>query len=216
MGAVRDHVSVRDDRKRLVQEGYDHLAETYASWEAESGGVKGAFTARVHELVPPGGWVLDLGCGTGEQVTRHLADRFTVVGVDISPRSVALARQRVPGASFIVADMATVAFRACSFDAAIAFFSLIHVPRDEHLDLLRSVANWLRPGGHLLATMGAGAGGEGTDDFLGTSMYWSNWGADRNVALVAAAGLDLISADEHTEEEHGAAVTHMWAVARSR
>lgn len=61
--------------------------------------------------------------------------------------------------------------------------------------------------------MGAGAGGAGTDDFLGTEMYWSNWDAETNVGLVAAA-FDVMSADEHTEDEDGAAVTHLWVVAR--
>ncbi len=203
-----------DDRIRLVQVAYDRIAETYASWGAGSGGAKAAFTARVRTLVPPGGRILDLGCGTGAQVTGHLADHRQVVGVDISPRSVAIARQQVPAASFIVADMATVAFREQAFDAVIAFFSLIHVPREEHADLLRAATSWLRPGGHLVATMGAGDGGEGTGDFLGTPMYWSNWDADTNLRLIAAAGLEVISAEEHTEDEDGAPVTHLWVVAR--
>jgi ubiquinone/menaquinone biosynthesis C-methylase UbiE len=203
-----------DDRKRLVQAGYDRIAEAYASWGASSGGAQSAFIALVRQLVPPGGRILDLGCGTGELVTRHLAGRFRVVGIDISPRSAAIARRKVPAASFVVADMATVAFRKETFDGVIAFFSLIHVPRDEHAALLRTVAMWLRPGGHLVATMGAGAGGEGTDAFLGARMYWSNWDAATNVRLITAAGLDIISAEEHTEDEDGTPVTHLWVVAK--
>lgn len=211
---ICDAVAVEDERTRLVRTGYDRIAETYAHWAAGTVGVKAAFTAQVRQLVTPDGRILDLGCGTGEQVTRHLADRYRMVGVDLSWRSAALARLRVPTASFVVADMATVAFRSESFDAVIAFFSLIHVPREEHAALLQSVSTWLRPGGHLVVTMGAGAGGEATGDFLGAQMYWSNWDGATNIRLVTAAGFDVVSAEEHTEDEHGVPVTHLWVVAR--
>ncbi|MDQ6698482.1 MAG: class I SAM-dependent methyltransferase [Actinomycetota bacterium] len=203
-----------DERTRLVQAGYDRIAETYANWGDATGGAKAAYTARVRHLVAPGATILDLGCGTGEQVTRHLTHRHHMVGIDISPRSIAAARRRVPAASFVLADMATVGFRRRSVDAVIAFFSLIHVPREDHATLLASIRTWLRPGGHLVVTMGAGAGGEGTGDFLGAEMYWSNWDGATNLGLVTAAGLDVISAEERTEDENGIPVTHLWVVAK--
>ena len=36
---------------------------------------------------------------------------------------------------------------ACTGIAFIAFFSLIHVPREHHGASLRRIASWLRPGG---------------------------------------------------------------------
>lgn len=212
----RQAVPVVDERKALVQRGYDRIAETYARWAGASGDTKAAYTAVVGRLAPSGGRVLDLGCGTGERVTGALAHRFRVIGVDISYRSVAMARRTVPGAAFVHADMATVAFRPQSFDVVIAFFSLIHVPREEHAALLHHVGTWLRPGGHLVATMGAGSGGEGTGPFLGAELFWSNWDAQRNVRLITAAGLEVESAEEHTEDEDGSLVTHLWVVARRR
>lgn len=55
----------------------------------------------------PGHHVLDVGCGTGVLVERATADGATAVGVDISPAMVAAARDRVPAASFLVADAQT-------------------------------------------------------------------------------------------------------------
>ena len=77
--------------------------------------------------------MLDLGCGAGVPVTRWLADRgFAVTGVDVSAKQLELARTYVPEGTFIKADMTEVVFGPESFDAVVAFHSIIHVPRTEH------------------------------------------------------------------------------------
>jgi ubiquinone/menaquinone biosynthesis C-methylase UbiE len=200
--------------KRVVREGYDRIAERYGRWgPGGDSGVKAKYIQLVRTLVPPGGRLLDLGCGTGCQVTWHLAEEFEVVGVDVSPHSLAIAKTAVPAARFVVGDMSTVAFRGQVFAAVTAFFSLIHVPRREHRDVLESVHGWLSAGGLFVATMGAGPGGEGVDQFLGTPMYWSAWDAETNLRLVVDAGFE-ISATEETEDEEGVPATHLWVVAK--
>lgn len=65
-----------------------------------------------------------------------------------------------------------------SLDVVTAFYSILHVPRHEHPELLARLATWLRPGGWLTATLGGGIrGGEGIDKaWLGVAdVYWSNW-----------------------------------------
>lgn len=203
------------DPKRLVRDGYDRIAEDYAAWR-EAGGVKARYLDRVRHLVPEGEPVLDLGCGTGEHVTRPLAGRHPVVGVDLSPHSIELARARVPEARYVVGDMATVAFRPGAFAAVTAFFSLIHVPREEHATVLVSTHRHLHPGGHLVATMSSGDGGDTTGDFFGAELFWSGWSRDRNLALLDECGFDVVSAQDETEEEHGEAITFLWVVARRR
>jgi ubiquinone/menaquinone biosynthesis C-methylase UbiE len=201
--------------KRVVREGYDRIAERYGRWgPGDDRGVKAKYIQLVRTLVPPGGRLLDLGCGTGGLVTWRLAEEFEVIGVDISPRSVAIAKTAVPAARFVVGDMSTVAFRDQVFAAVTAFFSLIHVPRREHRDVLASVHGWLSAGGLFVATMGAGPGGEGVDQFLGTPMYWSSWDAETNLQLVVDAGFEIISAVEETEDEENVPVTHLWVVAK--
>jgi SAM-dependent methyltransferase len=201
-----------EDRKALVRDGYDRIAEAYASWE-EAGGVKERHLARLAELVPEGGRVLDLGCGTGELVTRHLLERYRVVGVDISPHSIVVAKREVPGAEYLCADMADLDLEPESFDGVTAFFSVIHVPREEQPAVLASIHRWLRPGGHAIVTLGA-ADGEGTGDFLGAEMFWSSWSEERNLALLRDAGFEVLSAEDVAEQEHGEPVTFLWAVLR--
>jgi SAM-dependent methyltransferase len=159
--------------------------------------------------------VLDLGCGPGIPTTRELAKRFAVTGVDVSGHNIALARENVPNAAFLQADMAALDFPEDSFDAVVAFYSLIHLPRDEHATLLGKIARWLRPGGLLIATMGASSTDNGyEEDWLGAPMYWSHFDSATNRTLVADTGLCLLEASESPTDEDGVPVMFLWIVAQ--
>lgn len=204
------------DPKRIVREGYDRIAERHAAWAGKTRSDERERYARVLlDALPAGASVLELGCGAGVPTTQALARRFAVTGVDISPRHVALARRNVPAATFIQADMTALDFPLASFDGIAAFYSIIHVPRDEHPALLRNVARWLRPGGLFVAAMGAGSTEDGYEaDWLGAPMYWSHFDAATNRRLVTEAGLRIESAREETADEDGVPITFLWVVAR--
>jgi SAM-dependent methyltransferase len=207
--------TIETDPKRAVADGYDQIAEAYAAWKpAGPGSVKDRYLRLVLDRLTDGARVLDLGCGTGAQVTRPLAERHWVVGVDRSPRSVALARLEVPRARFVLADLARVAFAAGSFDAVIAFFSLIHVPREEHASVLADVARWLRPGGSFVVTLGVAPQAEDWGSMLGARLFWSSWDREANLRLVAEAGLTIDTAVDETEDEDGVPFTHLWVTGR--
>jgi len=70
-------------------------------------------------------------------------------------------------------------------------------------------------GGLLVATMGANSTEAGyEDDWLGAPMYWSHFDSETNRWLVEQSGLQLLSAQEETAEEHGQPATFLWVVAR--
>ena len=211
----RDQADEPRNPKRVVAEGYDRIAERYVEWSGGDGeDPRDRYLALLEERLPVGAAVLELGCGTGALTTNRLARRFAVTGVDNSRRSIALARLNVPTATLLHADMAALRFPEATFDAVAAFYSITHVPRDEHGELLRAIAGWLRPAGLLVATMGAGADpGVVEEDWLGTPMYFSHHDAETNRRLVRNAGLRLLSAREESTVEDGRDVPFLWVVA---
>lgn len=204
------------DPKRLVSEGYDRIHLTYERW-GDQDGLRQRYVTEVldRRLVVPDGDALDLGCGTGVLGTAQLVRRFTVVAVDISKESVRVARLRLPGVQLVVADMATVAFRFESFDLVTAFYSLIHVPREEHATVVARISRWLRPGGIAILTMGAGTGGdERAESWLGAPMFWSNWDRETNIRIVRQSGLEVLEARVEVTMEDDQPVSFLWLIAR--
>lgn len=200
------------ERKRLVEQGYDRIAEQYlASKGALDPGTLALLDALVCGLEGDA-VVLDLGCGAGMPVTRWLAERFRVTGVDLSGRQLALAREHAPGATFLQGDMAEVAFPAASFDAIASLYAIIHLPREEQPALLARIARWLKPGAGFLATWPITAWEDEERDWngWGAPMWWSHHGAEANLTLLRDAGFVI----ERAETRTAAAETWLWVLAR--
>jgi ubiquinone/menaquinone biosynthesis C-methylase UbiE len=204
------------DRKRIVEQGYDKIAERYAAAALRTrSDERPRYRDLILQCLPDGAEVLELGCGAGGPLTQALAARFALTGVDLSARSVELARRNVPSATFLHTDMTALELPPEYFDAVVAYYSLIHVPCEEQVGLLAKIARWLRPGGLFVATMGAGSTENGyEEDWLGAPMYWSHFDAATNQQLVKDAGFEIESATLESADEDGAPVTFLWVVAR--
>lgn len=158
-----------DDPKQVVRRGYDAVSRVYRGDcvdEATKRRYK-AWISMLDPILPPGGDVLDLGCGCGLPATRLLAARYNVVGVDISPVQIERARTLVPEATFHCADIASFSLPPTSFDAVVSFYALIHLPVAEQPVLIRNIATALRAGGTLLMTVGHRAWTGTEADWLG-------------------------------------------------
>lgn len=117
-----------------------------------------AEVARRAGLVPgfPDLPVLDIGCGPGH-ISRFLAELgVRVVGVDISPGMVDEARRRNPDIEFREAAMQSLPCADGSVAAMVAPYSLIHIPRDSVIGVLREFRRVLVPGGSVLLSFHIG------------------------------------------------------------
>ncbi len=178
------------DYKALVKRGYNACAAAYdESRKTESG-----FEIRgLSDRLDDGGAVLDIGCGAGTPIAKSLAARCRVTGVDVSQEMVHRAQQNVPTGDFICADVMSVRFPPSSFDAVVAFYSIFHLPREEHPSLFRRIHRWLRPGGYLLCTLSHGSEeGYTEEDFHGVTMYWSNFGLVEYIHILTGVGFVLL------------------------
>jgi SAM-dependent methyltransferase len=115
----------------------------------------------------PTGPVLDVGCGAAGHVGRFVADLgVRVTGVDLSARSVALARRLSPALRFVAADMRALPFATGAWAGVVAFYSLIYTadPRPALVELRRV----LRRGAALLVAVHGGEGAQHFDSYKGT------------------------------------------------
>ncbi len=202
--------------KDIVEQGYDRILERFIEWgDKVQSPEQLRQESALFEGLPAGAKVLELGCGAGLATTQRLAKRFDLTGVDISGRSLEMARRSCPDATFIHADMTKLDFPAASFDAVAEFGAIIHVPRHEHPKLLNDIASWLRPGGIFVGSRMANSTLGGVEeDWLGAPMFWSGFDSETNKQLVREAGLELTRAEVELVDEDGEDVPFLSIIAR--
>ena len=200
-----------DPRTALVAAGYDAMIDTWEAWKAAiEDDPRAEWCGELLDRLPEGARVVELGCGGGTAETRALASRFRLTGVDLSDAQLARARERVPAAEYIHADLTTVEFAAQTVDAVASFYVFNHVPRELLAPLFERIHTWLRPGGLLLATLGASDVPGWTGDFLGAPSYFSGYPAETNRRLLEAAGLTLLRDELVRIREPEADATFHW------
>ncbi|MFG2527441.1 class I SAM-dependent DNA methyltransferase [Streptomyces sp. NPDC048516] len=154
------------------------------------------------DTLPAGSRILDLGCGTGLPTARQLSDAgHRVVGIDLSPSMVALARENVPDADFHRLDIADLRGGrldgAGSFDGIAAYFSLLMLPRAEIPYALGMLHDLLRPEGLLALSMVEADVDDFTIPFLGNSVRVSGYLRDDLRRVVHDAGFDVVGEDAY-------------------
>ena len=139
-----DHAQTSRHFGRLAAH-YDHRHRRYNQ----------ATLSRVVEALKlsPAGCVLDVGCGTGElmRLVQSHHPQATLVGIDVTPEMMAVARekfQRAPRVRLCLAEAEALPFAAESFDAVVSCNMLHHVRAIDQL--FRECARVLRPRGQLV------------------------------------------------------------------
>lgn len=104
------------------------------------------------------GPVLDIGCGPA-QVGRYLAARnVDIIGIDLAPTMLALARNGEARIAPVAADLRALPVRSGSVSGVVAFYVLQHLPRSGLRTALLELRRVLERGGMVLVAVHAGAG----------------------------------------------------------
>ena len=104
-----------------------------------------------------GGPFLDAGCGTGGFLVWAGARGFSpLVGVDIAPEAIEMARTRAPSADLRVAPVWELPFAADSFAVVACNDVLQHVPEGRAEQSIGELRRVLRPGGALVVRTNGG------------------------------------------------------------
>ena len=155
-----------------------------------------------------GGSVLEVGCGTGRVTLQLAKEGLSIVGMDISPAMLSLARQKsqgLPNVRWVEGDMLTFDLGEC-FDLIIIpghSFQFMLTPEDQ-LSCLNCICQHLAPYGKLvlhinhddLSWLGGLAEGRGTDFKLkgeypqetmqGSVRAWTAWSYDMGTQIASA------------------------------
>ena len=202
--------------REIVEAGYDAVADRYAALESERDRwPRMRWLRRLLSLVADGSRVLDVGCGNGVPATQVIAERHEATGIDLSVAQIDRARRNVPDAALIHGDLMEVEFEQ-PFDAIAAFYVIEHLPRELHAAVLRRFHRWLRPSGYLLFTIEPDDQPGIVGEWLGTPMFFSQYGADETLALVRDAGFDVLTHSVETQLEGEREVAYLWVLARRR
>ena len=175
-----------------VAHGYDDVFATHVSRHYLDKRL-----AYVLRLLPSGGHLLDVGCGTGALAAHLMSQGYQVSGVDVSPGMLAKAAER--GLAAAVAAFATaLPFRDGTFDLALAVATFHHLDTPLRVALtVGEMARIVRRGGFVMIW-----------DHNPLNPYWpilmhrvpQDTGDERLVPLaeiladVKAAGLQIVSA----------------------
>ena len=153
---------------------------------------EGAWLDRFLALLPPGGSVLDLGCGSGRPVARYCIEKgFRVTGIDAAPELIALCRARFPDEHWQVADMRSLDLGR-PFDGLIAWHSLFHLTPQDQEAMFPVLQAHAAPGAALMFTSGWNRG-VSMGRFQGEPLYHASLDPDEYHALLAAHGFKSLA-----------------------
>lgn len=178
-----------------IAAAYDTVAEDYAATyddELTRKPFDRDLLDRFAGVTGPGP-VWDVGCGPGH-VGDHLAKRgVTVTGLDLSGRTLAIARRLRPGLTFVQGDMLALPVREDCLAGIVAFYSLIHLPRGSVPAALAGMRRALRPGGSALIAVHVGEGEAHSAEWFGhqVSVTATFFGEKELPEMVSGAGLQV-------------------------
>ncbi|HYF53221.1 MAG TPA: methyltransferase domain-containing protein [Salinarimonas sp.] len=161
-------------------------------------------------LVPPGGSVLDIGCGMGEPIAAYLlAQGRRVTGIDAAPAMIELCRERFPGADWRVADMRGLRLGR-TFDGVIAWDSFFHLDRDAQRATIPVLAAHAAPGAPLLFTSGPREG-VAMGVYEGEPLFHASLAPEEYRALLREAGFGVL---DHRSEDPACGGRTIWLARR--
>jgi ubiquinone/menaquinone biosynthesis C-methylase UbiE len=217
---------VPENLKERLKASYDAIAQKYNKWTIPHSAQRVEYLEKALAYLESPEQkdlaFLELGCGCGLPVTQKLLSysEARVIANDLSDTQIALARKNLAHGpedgrlQLISGDMNSLTYPSESFDLIVGFYSLIHLPRVEQVELLGRIAKWLKPGGYFVANFSK----EEMDSVVMEKwlddkgwMFWSGWGEEKTLEKVKQAGLEIVVANV---AEDVVDTSFLWVIAR--
>jgi SAM-dependent methyltransferase len=144
------------DQTKIAVDIFDKLAKLYAEKFMDVSMYEDSFDIFCKRITANYPEVLEVGCGPGN-ITKYLLERkpdMKLLGIDLAPNMVELARTNNPSAEFQIMDCREIILIKKKFDGIICGFCLPYLSREEALAFIQDAASILSKGGiFYLSTM---------------------------------------------------------------
>ena len=137
------------DKTQIAVSIFNKLAELYQSKFMDVSMYHDTFDVFCHAVEKQNAKVLELACGPGN-ITKYLLFKrpdFKIVGTDLAPNMIELAKVNNPKASFQLLDSREMLKLNATYDALMCGFILPYLSKEEAEKLIKDAAKILHQGG---------------------------------------------------------------------
>jgi cyclopropane fatty-acyl-phospholipid synthase-like methyltransferase len=198
----------------IVSTGYDRVADRYGNMANESQWPRLKWLNELLQRLPAKSHVLDVGCGAGVPADVEIAKKHQVVGIDISEEQIRRARQNVPDGEFHCSDVSTKHFEDACFDAIVSFYTIEHIPRRQHSELIERFHKWTSSGGFLLISIEASDYDDVHGLWLDVPMFLSCFAPKKTKKIITSAGYTVIKTAIEKQMEEDREIPYLWILAQ--
>lgn len=194
--SAQEQVAVKEYNRR-IRDGYTGNTELFADM----------FLVSVYDSVPQGGAFLDVGCGIGRFVPLlPILGITNYTGIDPAADQIAYCTKTYPQYRFFEMDMRALGIMFPDrFDAFAMISVIMHLPRGDLPQALRSLRGALKKGAHGLVSTPIGTG-EGIGK---TGLLCTLYQPDELEGHFSAAGFGIAM---HRSHDHSMILSHVVAV----
>jgi 2-polyprenyl-3-methyl-5-hydroxy-6-metoxy-1,4-benzoquinol methylase len=162
------------DNNKMAVDVFDKRAEVYQEKYMDTSLYHDTFDIFCQSITKEQASILDIACGPGN-ITQYLLSKrpdFKILGIDLAPKMIELAKQNNPEANFKILDGRSIKELNTRYDGIICGFGLPYFTKEEAIQLINDAAEILKDCGVLyLSTM--------EDDGMNKSGYQTSSSGDK-------------------------------------
>ena len=200
-------------------EAYDLLAEKYHELfkdELSQKEYDRKLLDNYAQYFSPSSVIYDVGCGPSGHIGKYLFDKgLNVTGIDISEKCIDIAKNYNREMTFQRMDMMNLQVDDQSIDGIIAFYSIIHTPKDDIDEIFQEFKRALKIGGKIVLAVKEGKGERFEDNILDSniSIYFSYFTKKEVETYFISNGFKIIFLECRNPYSDEIAISRTYAIA---